>query len=159
MGVESGGFGEEQERERNPPSNWKSEIPGVQVSTPFSGTVAGRVTVNSEPLPAPLAPRRFRLTKGQRRRLTIDSIYSTILAMNIALTKHFEELIERLVASGRYNNSSEVVRAGLRILDAEERALSAAAYPPGSLKHLYTLTENRAERRTAKASTLKVEPE
>ena len=40
--------------------------------------------------------------------------------MNIALTKHFEELIARLVASGRYNNSSEVVRAGLRILDAEE---------------------------------------
>lgn len=79
--------------------------------------------------------------------------------MNIALTKHFEELIERLVASGRYNNSSEVVRAGLRILDAEEQALSRAAYPRGSLRHLYTKEANRAERRTAKASTLKVEAE
>ncbi len=79
--------------------------------------------------------------------------------MNIALTKHFEELIERLVASGRYNNSSEVVRAGLRILDAEERALSAAVFPPGSLKHLYTRTGNQAERRTASASTLKIEAE
>ncbi len=79
--------------------------------------------------------------------------------MNIALTRHFEELIERLIASGRYNNSSEVVRAGLRILDAEERALSAAVYPPGSLRHLYTKADNRAERRTAGASTLKVEPE
>ena len=79
--------------------------------------------------------------------------------MNIALTKHFEELIARLIASGRYNNSSEVVRAGLRILDAEERALESPAYPPGSLRHLYTKTENRAERRTANASTLKVEPE
>ena len=79
--------------------------------------------------------------------------------MNIALTKHFEELIERLVASGRYNNSSEVVRAGLRILDAEERALSAASYPPGSLRHLYTRAGNLAERRTARASTLKVEAE
>ena len=79
--------------------------------------------------------------------------------MNIALTKHFEELIERLVASGRYNNSSEVVRAGLRILDAEERALSAATYRPGSLRHLYTPKENCAERRTARASTLKVEDE
>ena len=79
--------------------------------------------------------------------------------MNIALTKHFDELIARLVASGRYNNSSEVVRAGLRILDAEEQALAAAAYPPGSLRHLYTKTHNRAERRTAKASTLKVEAE
>jgi antitoxin ParD1/3/4 len=80
-------------------------------------------------------------------------------AMNIALTKHFEELIARLVANGRYNNSSEVVRAGLRILDAEERSLGAASYPPGSLRHLYTGTDNRAERRTARASTLKVEAE
>jgi len=61
--------------------------------------------------------------------------------MNIGLTKHFEDLIERLVDSGRYNNSSEVVRAGLHILDAEERALS---YPPGSLRHLYTEAANRA---------------
>lgn len=80
-------------------------------------------------------------------------------AVNIALTKHFETLIQRLVASGRYNNSSEVVRASLRLLEAEERALSACVYPPGSLKHLYTPTQNRGERRTAKASTLKVEAE
>ena len=80
--------------------------------------------------------------------------------MNIALTKHFEELIARLVASGRYNNSSEVVRAGLRILDAEEQYLGAASFPPGSLRHLYAgVTDNRVERRTAKASTLKVETE
>ncbi len=79
--------------------------------------------------------------------------------MNIALTKHFEELIARLVASGRYNNSSEVVRAGLRILDAEEKALGAASFPPGSLRHLYTGANNRAERRSAEASTLKVETE
>jgi putative addiction module CopG family antidote len=79
--------------------------------------------------------------------------------MNIALTKHFEELIERLVASGRYNNSSEVVRAGLRILDAEERALSAASFPPGTLRHLYNKADNRTERCTAKGSTLKVEAE
>jgi hypothetical protein len=79
--------------------------------------------------------------------------------MNVALTKHFEELIERLIASGRYNNSSEVVRAGLRILDAEERAVAAGSFPPGSLRHLYTRTDNCTERRTAKVSTLKVEAE
>jgi hypothetical protein len=79
--------------------------------------------------------------------------------MNIALTPHFEEMIERLVASGRYNNSSEVVRAALRILDAEERTLSGAIYPPGSLRLLYSREENLAERRTARASTLKVEAE
>ena len=72
--------------------------------------------------------------------------------MNIALTKHFEELIARLVSSGRYNNSSEVVRAGLRILDAEEKSVAAGTIPPGSLRHHYTRTDNRAERRTAKAS-------
>ena len=79
--------------------------------------------------------------------------------MNIALTKHFEELIARLVSSGRYNNSSEVVRAGLRILDAEEKSLAAASFPAGSLRHLYTKSDNQAERRTARASTLKVERE
>ena len=79
--------------------------------------------------------------------------------MNIALTKHFEELIARLVSSGRYNNSSEVVRAGLRILDAEEKSFAAASFPAGSLRHLYTKAGNRAERRTARASTLKVEAE
>ena len=79
--------------------------------------------------------------------------------MNVALTKHFEELIVRLVASGRYNNSSEVVRAGLRILDAEEKALAAVSFPPGSLRHLYSKAHNRAERRTARASTLKIEAE
>jgi antitoxin ParD1/3/4 len=91
--------------------------------------------------------------------LTIDSIYSKINTMNIALTKHFEELIARLVANGRYNNSSEVVRAGLRILEAEEKSFGAASYPPGSLRHLYARTDNRAERRTARVSTMKVEAE
>jgi putative addiction module CopG family antidote len=91
--------------------------------------------------------------------LTLNAIYSRLPAMNIALTKHFEELIARLVASGRYNNSSEVVRAGLRILDAEEKALASGLFPPGSLRHLYSKTDNRAERRTAKASTLNVEAE
>ncbi|MBM3840834.1 MAG: type II toxin-antitoxin system ParD family antitoxin [Verrucomicrobia bacterium] len=77
--------------------------------------------------------------------------------MNIALTKHFETLIQELVASGRYNNASEVVRAGLRVLEAQEQ--SAAVFPPGSLRHLYTRANHRAERRTARASTLKVETE
>ena len=76
--------------------------------------------------------------------------------MNIALTKHFEEMIARLVASGRYNNSSEVVRAGLRILDAEEKSVAAASFAPGTLRHLYSKTDNRAERPTAQASTPKV---
>ena len=91
--------------------------------------------------------------------LTIDSIYSRINSMNIALTRHFEEMIARLVSSGRYNNSSEVVRAGLRMLDAEEKSLAAPAFPAGSLRHLYQQADNQTERQTARASTLKVEAE
>lgn len=79
--------------------------------------------------------------------------------MNVALTKHLEDMIARLVASERYNNASEVVRAGLRILDAKEKSVAAGSFPPGTLCHLYTKTDNRAERRTAKASTLKVAAE
>lgn len=41
---------------------------------------------------------------------------------SFALGSHFEELIDALVKGGRYNNASEVVREGLRLLeDREER--------------------------------------
>jgi antitoxin ParD1/3/4 len=36
---------------------------------------------------------------------------------SIALTPHFESLTKQLVDEGRYNNVSEVVRAGLRLLE------------------------------------------
>jgi len=38
------------------------------------------------------------------------------------LGKHFEELIRRLRATGRYQNDSEVLRAGLRLLEEREFA-------------------------------------
>lgn len=37
---------------------------------------------------------------------------------SVALTPHFESLTKQLVASGRYNNVSEVVRDGLRLLES-----------------------------------------
>ena len=48
---------------------------------------------------------------------------------NVVLTEHQAELVERLVSSGRYQNASEVLREGLRLIesrDAEEKARLAA---------------------------------
>ncbi|MGC8477904.1 MAG: type II toxin-antitoxin system ParD family antitoxin [Acetobacteraceae bacterium] len=44
---------------------------------------------------------------------------------NVVLTDHQAELVASLVASGRYQNASEVLRDGLRLI--EERADDAAA--------------------------------
>lgn len=38
---------------------------------------------------------------------------------NVNLTDHYDEFVERLVGSGRYKNASEVMRAGLRLLERE----------------------------------------
>jgi antitoxin ParD1/3/4 len=39
---------------------------------------------------------------------------------NVVLTKHQEKLIETLVGSGRYQNASEVLRDGLRLVEQRE---------------------------------------
>ncbi len=36
---------------------------------------------------------------------------------SVALGSHFEEFVKAQLASGRYNNASEVVREGLRLLE------------------------------------------
>jgi antitoxin ParD1/3/4 len=41
--------------------------------------------------------------------------------MNVALSKYYEDLVGDLIESGRYGNSSEVVRAGLRALEQAEQ--------------------------------------
>jgi len=43
------------------------------------------------------------------------------MSKNIALSSHFEGFIRQQVESGRYNNASEVVGAGLRLLEDQER--------------------------------------
>jgi len=44
---------------------------------------------------------------------------------NVVLTEHQEQVIETLVGSGRYQNASEVLRDGLRLV--EQRAAEDAA--------------------------------
>jgi antitoxin ParD1/3/4 len=39
---------------------------------------------------------------------------------NVVLTKHQEQAIEALVGSGRYQNASEVLREGLRLVEQRE---------------------------------------
>jgi len=39
---------------------------------------------------------------------------------NVVLTDHHAEVIERLVKSGRYQNASEVLREGLRLVEQRE---------------------------------------
>lgn len=39
---------------------------------------------------------------------------------NVVLTDHQASLVERLVSSGRYQNASEVLREGLRLIEDRE---------------------------------------
>lgn len=54
---------------------------------------------------------------------------------SISLDDHFSEYLAREVASGRYRSASEVVRAGLRLLEDQETQLAGlrAALVAGEL--------------------------
>jgi antitoxin ParD1/3/4 len=42
--------------------------------------------------------------------------------MSAALTNYWQDFIAQMIKSGRYNNRSEVIRAGLRSLEEQELA-------------------------------------
>ena len=54
---------------------------------------------------------------------------------SISLGSHFENFMLRKIQTGRYNSISEVVRAGLRLLENEERKMEV-------LKEALELGEN-----------------
>jgi antitoxin ParD1/3/4 len=43
---------------------------------------------------------------------------------SVALSPHFESFVKQQVSTGRFNNVSEVVRAGLRLLEDQEQLKS-----------------------------------
>jgi antitoxin ParD1/3/4 len=82
---------------------------------------------------------------------------------SVALGGHFEEFIRKQLESGRFNNVSEVVRAGLRLLEDEQklreirhRELKAAiregidSEDAGSVEQV--VARNRARRRKSAIS-------
>ena len=44
---------------------------------------------------------------------------------SISLGNHFEDFIVNKIGEGRYHSASEVIRAGLRLLEQEERKIEA----------------------------------
>lgn len=47
-----------------------------------------------------------------------------MVTRNVVLTKTQDQLVQSLVASGRFQNVSEAMRAGLRLLEQEETQLA-----------------------------------
>jgi antitoxin ParD1/3/4 len=44
---------------------------------------------------------------------------------SISLGDHFEDFVDNKVSTGRFKNASEVIRAGLRLLEEEESKMVA----------------------------------
>lgn len=44
---------------------------------------------------------------------------------SVSLGNYFEEFVQQSISDGRYKNASEVIRAGLRLLEEEENKVIA----------------------------------
>ena len=74
-----------------------------------------------------------------------------MVTRNVVLTETQDQLVQALVASGRYQNVSEAMRAGLRLLEREEAQI--AGLRDGLLEGL-----QQAERGDLPASRIEQQP-
>jgi antitoxin ParD1/3/4 len=44
---------------------------------------------------------------------------------SVSLGEHFENFVDTRISTGRFKNASEVIRAGLRLLEEEENRITA----------------------------------
>ena len=63
--------------------------------------------------------------------------------VTVTLGHHYEEFVKNCIESGRYNNVSEVVRAGLRRLEEDEARLAAIRAALIEGEDIQELKENR----------------
>jgi antitoxin ParD1/3/4 len=55
---------------------------------------------------------------------------SLVMSKNTSITlgNHFDDFVQNRISAGRYKNASEVIRAGLRLLEEEENKVAALKY-------------------------------
>ena len=61
---------------------------------------------------------------------------------SVALGPYFEDFIKAQIAQGRYNNASEVIRAGLRMLEDNNSGETVDFDPAAHLKSLKASKRN-----------------
>ena len=76
---------------------------------------------------------------------------------SISLGNHFDQFVSKQVSGGRYQNVSEVIRAGLRLLEDEENKTMAlrAAIQKGLESPLVENFDFRENLKTLKAESRK----